>query len=106
MPAKLRGSAYMMFPGKLPENSSDFPERPEWEKDWSADTGVPLLSTYKEVLGEEPNFTNHAKVRCTSCALVEGGATLVATQCEAMVNGCYAAMPLRYYALRVDDLKR
>lgn len=48
--------------GDLATSSPDFPERPEWEKDWSAATGVPLLSTYKEVQGEEPNFTNHAKV--------------------------------------------
>lgn len=84
----------MPFPGELPENSSDFPERPEWEKDWSADTGVPLLSAYKEVLGEEPNFTNHAKVQYMSRASVEGGDKSVAIKCETMLNGRYAAMSL------------
>lgn len=48
--------------GDLPSSSPDFPERPEWEKEWSAKTGVELLSAYKEVEGVEPNFTNNAKV--------------------------------------------
>lgn len=54
---------FFVHSGDLSVDSRDFPPRPEWEKDWSAATGVKLLSAYKEVDGKEPNFTNNAKVR-------------------------------------------
>lgn len=48
--------------GDLSSSSPEFPELLEWEKRWSPKTGVRLLSAYKEVEGQEPNFTNNAKV--------------------------------------------
>lgn len=54
--------------GDLSTDSPGFPDRPEWEKDWSAATGVRMFSAYKEVEGHEPDFTNHAKV-CRACGV-------------------------------------
>ena len=56
------GGFYFSPVGNLSSSSPDFPELPEWEKDWSPETGMKLLSAYREVEGEEPNFTNNAKV--------------------------------------------
>lgn len=57
--------------GDLSSSNPDFPEVPKWEKHWSPKTGVRLLSAYKEVEGQEPNFTNNAKVRCCTLVLPE-----------------------------------
>lgn len=52
----------LVLEGGMSSTCPDFPQLPEWEKDWSPATGLPLVSAYKEVEGKEPDFTNNAKV--------------------------------------------
>lgn len=55
----------MIISGKVDESHPDFPTAsPDGKlpQDWFPRPLAPMKSAYREVLGEEPNFTNYAKV--------------------------------------------